>query len=135
MEESPPFLTTPPLLSSPSIFLNLRRWRELCHRVSSVFHNAAWVHGVLSYRDLKKTNVGGTLEVKFFPPLLPSSFLPPLPLSLFHVFHLFHFVLLFLLFHPFHLFLIFLLFSLFLPPLSPSTYFSHYPDTEIQCCM
>lgn len=50
-------------VSLPRLGLSSSKWTELCHRVSTVFHNAAWVHGILPFRTLKKSNITSTLEV------------------------------------------------------------------------
>eukprot|EP00927_Polykrikos_kofoidii_P071720 TRINITY_DN67956_c0_g1_i1.p1 TRINITY_DN67956_c0_g1~~TRINITY_DN67956_c0_g1_i1.p1 ORF type:complete len:1372 (+),score=148.41 TRINITY_DN67956_c0_g1_i1:599-4117(+) len=53
-------------VSLPRMGLSAVRFAELAHRVVHVVHNAAKVHGILSFRHLKAANVGGSLEALRF---------------------------------------------------------------------
>ncbi len=50
-------------LSQPRLGLDEKTWRQLENEIDAVYHNAAYVHHVLPYSQLKKTNVGGTHEI------------------------------------------------------------------------
>ncbi len=50
-------------LSQPYLGLDETTWRQLENEIDVIYHNAAYVHHVLPYSQLKKANVGGTQEI------------------------------------------------------------------------
>jgi thioester reductase-like protein len=50
-------------VSKPYLGIDPLQFFKLCARVESLYHNAAQVHGMLSYEQLKSSNVDGTREM------------------------------------------------------------------------